>query len=156
MLERAEELYRSILATQTDTAEVRLRLGRVLQLSGGGEKALRELKRSLELAEDSEVEHVAHILLGETCYQMGRLSEAIQSYRAALDIDPHCQVAAVALSHALHRAGDWAGSRQVMHEFFNHHAGRSSGKLDPWLRYVLGNPESMELALGEMRRELLR
>lgn len=154
-LDRAEELYHRILATHPENLEVHLRMGRVMQLRGNGKEAVRELNWSLEQSTDPEIRFVAHMLLGDSCNQLGRLSEAIQSYRAAVEIAPNCQAAAVALSHALHRAGDRAGSREVINHFLNQEV-NPPGVSDRWMRYLFGGQELLDSAMRETRKEFLR
>ena len=155
MFERAEILYREILDNHPENDEVHLRLGRLMQLKGDGEEALRELKWSVQHAADAESRFVAHMLLGETYGQLRRIQEATRSYRAALEIDPHCQAAALGLSHALHRAGDREGSREVIRHFL---AQKPSppGEPDQWIRFLFGRPELLDSAMQETRKEFLQ
>jgi hypothetical protein len=121
---------------------------------GKGPEALRELKWSVDHAADEDNRFVVDMLLGETCGRMGRIQDSIRSYQAALAIDPHCQAAAVALSHALHRAGDRAGSREVIRRFLTQEAG-TPREPDHWMRFVFGGPELLSAAMQETREELL-
>ena len=158
LLKRAEEQYRWILEANPDHAEAHLRLGRVLQLTGRRAKALRELQWSVDHADDPRFEFAAHVLLGDLYNQQGKLPQAIQSFQAALAIDPRCQAAAVALSHALHRAGDRTGSREVLDRFLSDKSdkGSPSGETDGWWRYLLGSSERVDSILGKMREEVLQ
>ncbi len=126
-----------------------------MQLKGNGEEALRELKRSLEYTTNPKIRFVAQLLIGHVCTQLGRLPEAIQSFRTALEIDPHCQAAAVALSHALHRAGDRPGSREVLREFLIR-GGNLPREPDRWIRYLYGSTELLDSTMRETRKEFLQ
>ena len=155
MLERSETVYRGILAIQPENAEVHLRLGRVMQLRGNGEEALRELKLSLEHAYDAEIRFVALMLVGHVSSQLGRMPEAVEAFRESLEIDPHCQAAAVALSHALHRAGDRPGSREVLSAFFAQN-GDLPREPDRWMRYLYGGTELLDSTMRDTRKEFLQ
>jgi tetratricopeptide (TPR) repeat protein len=155
MLDRAEGLYRVVLEKRPDNVEAHLRLGRVLQLKGNWAEAIRELDWSLEHGDDHSIRFVTLMLMGDVYYQLGDLQNAVRSYRGALEIDPGCQVAAVALSHALHRLGEWAGSREVMSRFLDREESPSGGR-DEWQRYVTGSVDQLYSVLQEMREEVLR
>ncbi len=58
-----------------------MRLGRVFQLKGREDKAIRELKWSLEHAEDPTVELIANIILGAIYSDRGELAEVITGRR---------------------------------------------------------------------------
>jgi tetratricopeptide (TPR) repeat protein len=155
MLDRAEGLYREVLANRPENVEAHMRLGRVLQLKKDWAGATRELKWSLEHAEDHAARFVILMLLGDVYYQLGDLPNTVRSYRGALEIDPGCQVAAVALSHALHRSGEWAGSREIMSRFLDREES-SSNRPDEWKRYLSGRVDQLDSVLQEMREEVLR
>lgn len=154
MLEKAERLYRDVLATDPDNVEAHLRRGRVMHLEGNREEALRELKWCLEHTDDPGMELVAHILLGDIYCQLGNYPEAVRSYQSALEIDPRCHAAAMALSHAMHRAGDLAGSRDVIRRFLNQES--SSSEPDGWVIYLSGSPKRLDSVLQELREVLAR
>jgi hypothetical protein len=126
-----------------------------MQLKGDCEEAIRELRWSVERTAEPEGRFVAHMLLGESCSRLGRIQEAARSYQAALEIDPYCQAAAVALSHALHQAGDQAGSREVIRRFLLPEEGRPR-EPDRWMRFLFGEPELLALTMGEIRKEFLQ
>jgi tetratricopeptide (TPR) repeat protein len=149
LAERAEDYYRKIVKANSDNVEARLRLGHVLKLKEKHKDALRELTWCLSHSEDPEIELVAHLLVGGLHEEYNELTKAVESYRAAFDLDPRCQVAAAALSYALHRSGDMTGSREVWVRF----AQRADGS-DGWLRYLHGSPEKIDSMLTRMRGEI--
>jgi GWxTD domain-containing protein len=155
MLDRAELTYRSALENQPENVEAHLRLGRVLQLKRDLAGAARELNWCLGHTEDRADRFVAFMLLGDVYLQLRDLPKAIGAYRNALDIDPHCQVAAVALSHALHRSGDWASSRETIARFLEGNDISSNGP-DEWKRFLSGRAEQLEAVLQKMREEALQ
>ncbi len=148
-IERAEDYYRKILKADRDNAEAHLRLGHVLKLKEKSKDALREIEWCLSHSDDREIELVARLLMGGLREEKNELAKAIESYRAAFDLDPRCQVAAAALSYALHRSGDMAGSRDVWARFIQGTEG-----VDPWLRYLHGSPDRIDAMLTRMRGEI--
>jgi kanamycin kinase len=93
-VERAVELARAELAATDDPRELcRLHgyLGNAARLLGRDEEALRQLRRSLELAErlaDERARTVATIRIGEAHRCFDRLDEAEATLRGALDGAP--------------------------------------------------------------------
>ena len=152
-LEGAEALYRSILEKEPDHGEARVRLGRVLQLQGRTAEALRELESGLGQTSERTLKLVALLLLGELHDGTADTVKAIDSYRAAVETNPECQAAAIALSRALLRAGNARASDQVILEFLRH-AGSRSEAPDLWLRYIGGNAERVESRLAGLRQEI--
>jgi tetratricopeptide (TPR) repeat protein len=151
MLELAEELYREILRSDPAHAETRLRLGRILQLQRRSVEALRELGWGLAHTDDPDLKFLAHMLMGESYDRLDDLSGVIESYRSALEIDPDCQCAAIALSHALHRWGDRASSREVMVDYFSR---VKKDRADRWWQFVMGSTARGESVLETMRQEI--
>jgi Flp pilus assembly protein TadD len=153
LLDRAENEYRTILQIKPDHVEAHLRLARVLQLQGRLEEATREIKSILDHAYDARTELIAYILLGNIHNQRGEVAQEVESFRAAVEIDPHNQVAAVALSHALHRAGDLAGSQRVIERLLTPTDPKLSNP-DEWWRFQLASSEHLDSLLEDMREEL--
>jgi tetratricopeptide (TPR) repeat protein len=151
-LELAEGLYRDVLEAEPSHDEAHLRLGRTLQLSGRSEEAIRQLEWSRDHCDDTQIEFVAHLLLGDLYFGRGTLREAALSYRAALEMDPYCQQAIVGLAQALDQAGDPARGRESVREFFDR-GSRPSGEPDRWQDYLKGSSKDMEVLLNRMRQE---
>jgi tetratricopeptide (TPR) repeat protein len=118
-LKEAESEFRHVLEIQPDNAEVIVRLGRILTLRGEETEALNQLKRGLELTDEPMLELVAHLSLGDIYREQKELARAAQSYQTAMDIDPRCQAAMVALALTLHKAGDAQGSLGVIENYFS-------------------------------------
>lgn len=149
-LRQAESQLRKILGEAPDHLEAHLRLGHVLKLRGERDKALEQLQWVLDHSERQDGLLLSHLLIGDIRRQRGELSRAIESYRIAVASDPGCQAAATALSHALHRAGDRAGSRQVLRHFLDE-KGNQPGKTDAWWRYLQGHSERFDELLEVVR-----
>ncbi len=152
-LEQAEGLFRGVVEEEPTHAEAHLRLGRVLQIKGEREDAIRELKWSLEYSDDLETDFVAHMLLGGLYRGQGRLSEAVRAYQAAIGIDPACQACTIALSYTLEQLGDPEGSHQVIAELLERSL-ELPGDTDWWRSYVRGDSERVETLLAELRNQL--
>jgi hypothetical protein len=122
---------------------------------GRGKDASRQLNKALSVADRPDLALVAHLLLGDLRRVSGDTWGAIASYRAAHQIEPQCQVAATALGHALHRAGDLDASRDVMKGLLGQ---KRSSRIfvDAWWRYLLGGSLNFNLMMAEMRQEVLQ
>jgi GWxTD domain-containing protein len=151
-LELAEGLYRDVLEAEPSHGEAHLRLGRTLQLDGRSEEAIRQLEWSRDHGDDSQIEFVAHLLLGDLYFGRGTLREAARSYRAALERDPYCQQAIVGLAQALDQTGDPGRGRESVVEFFDR-GSRPSGEPDRWQDYLEGSSKDIEGLLDRMRQE---
>ena len=134
---RARAAYESVLARNPNDARARMRLGRVLLLLGEPEAAALQLEASLKTLVDPAHKTVALLSLGDVARSAGRLEVASGLYVQALDEDPRCQSAAVALSHTLRQLGDGTRARDVITksmENINRFA-----PYDSWLTYRLGD-----------------
>ncbi len=154
----AETQFRIALDAEPDHPEALIRLGRVLTLTGHEKEALDLLARGLEKTLDARLKLAGLLSVGESRLRRGEIAEAIQAFRAALELDPACQTSVMALAMALHKAGDTQGSNLVIHEYFlpeeNRSSSRaSSGAHDLWWRYLLGNADRFESLLAELREE---
>ena len=155
----AETQYRIVLDAEPDHAEALIRLGRILALTGQDKEACDHLRRGLERTQDATLRLAGLLSLGEVHLERGETAEAVQSFRAALALDPTCQTSVMALAMALHKTGDSEGSRRVIHEHFlpkkrRPSSSTSSGEFDLWWRYLLDKGERFESLLQELREEI--
>jgi len=141
----AERYYREAVRLDPRLAEARLRLGRVLRLAGAFEEAEGELAAAVDSSEDGYLTALAHLFWGESREARADLAAAIQHYEAALDADRDCQPAAVALSHALHRA---ERSREAKERLMPALAPTEATRRSPWREYHLGLGRRYEAALA--------
>jgi tetratricopeptide (TPR) repeat protein len=168
----ARQAFDRLIRKDSNHAEARLRLGHIMLLWGqmqqkaskrpGPEKsprrkmhreAYQEINRVLERTNEGELLLVANLLLGDIYKDRGEVSRAIESYRAAAEIDPYCQAASVALSHALRLNGGREASREVMRHFLKVTA-RDPVELDGWWRFLLGRSLLAETILKQMGEEM--
>jgi tetratricopeptide (TPR) repeat protein len=155
-LEQAESHYRRALALRPDLLHARVRLGRVLQLMDRTEDSVRELQAVVASAParlDARDAYLARLFLGFAQEHAGALDGAITEYERALGVVPDGQAAAVALSHALHRAGRWPASLEALQSGVVYSGRRP--KLDPWWRYEAAQTEESD-GLEELRAEVSR
>lgn len=148
-LVRAAVRYQRALDLDGNFEEARVRLGYVLLRLGQFEEAQRELERASRDTGEPPTVYLAHIFVGLIHELEGRAEEAVAAYREAHARAPDCQVAAIALSHALYRAGDRAASATIARE-----AGRASASAceDPWWSYDYGQAWKIDQTMDRLRR----
>jgi Flp pilus assembly protein TadD len=132
----------------------RLRLGRVLWRLGELEPARRELEAALPATAQADLKGLAHLFLGRVHLDAGRLAEATEDYRKAVELLPDALSPAVALSHALGLAGDGESARLALRGGLEL-AGRRPQR-DPYLDYLVSNAAGLEPLWDDLRRESLR
>jgi tetratricopeptide (TPR) repeat protein len=155
LLDRAEEQYRIILTTRPNHVEANLRLGHVLMRRKRLDEAIPNLKNVLAHAEQPDHILISNLLLGDIHQSKEELRTAIDFYQSALEIDPQCQAAAVALSHALHRARYLSKSTEVLKNLLNERTAARSND-DSWWRYLKGHSNRFEPMMKDLRSEVLR
>jgi tetratricopeptide (TPR) repeat protein len=101
---KAMRAYREAARLDPGLVEARLRLGRVLGLSGAYDEAEKEFA-AVESSGDGRLTSLARIFWGGLRDTRGDLSGAVRHYQAAMAADPESSMAAFALSEALHRSG---------------------------------------------------
>lgn len=159
--EEARRSFSEAIAIDPALVLARVHLGRVLWRLGEGEQARSALAQAQEgalaqaqeRARDPMIQYLAHLFLGQVHEDADRLTEAVAEYRAALDLDPQAQSAAVALSHGLRLLGDPESARQVLERALSR-AGRRSGR-DPYWDYIVGTAVHADEMFGELRRATL-
>ncbi len=125
-------LLRRAVAAAPESEEARLRLGRVL-LETGDTKGGLALLDELRSARDPELAYLAWLLRGGALARSGRLPEALESYRAALALEPRGQVAHLALARALDESGLPGASAEVAEGLAV--VTREPAFADPWWTY---------------------
>ncbi len=151
-LTKAAEQLHLVLDAEPDSVEAHLRLGRVLAMQKKNDEAVVELEWVAPRTEDPQFRLVSHLTIGAIRKSEGELDAAIESYRKALNLDPTCQAAAIALAHAHHAKGDREDSVRLLDQFFEQpELGIAD---DLWFRYLLGHSDRYEALLLEMRAEV--
>lgn len=143
----AGELRRAI-ALQPDLIEARVRLGRVLTLTGRHDEAGRVLA-DLDNSAGPRFTYLARLFEGTLAERRGDATAAEQRYMSAIDAAPAAQSARVALAHLRHAAGDRAGAATRVRALASDLAARDAD--DPWLWYLKGMSWRAEGYLAELR-----
>jgi tetratricopeptide (TPR) repeat protein len=113
-LVRAEDIYRRLLASNPEWDEVRLRLGRVLQVSARPEPALAEFGRVAGTTADPRLRYLAHLFAGDELRRRPRFEGAREELARALEAWPGGQSAALSLAALLHAEGERAGAASTL------------------------------------------
>ncbi|MBL4691651.1 MAG: tetratricopeptide repeat protein [Rhodospirillales bacterium] len=98
----AEHLYREVLQSRPDAAEILSKLGAALAVQGKFIEAVSALRRAIE--KDPELAE-AHNNLGSVFQIQGKLDNAVVSLRRALDITPDQAAAHINLGNILSKQG---------------------------------------------------
>ena len=152
-LERAEMRYRGIMEIEPSNETAQIGLAHVLVLKDRHDEALQLVEPLEGKMAESHLDVVSLLILGDIYKSQDQLTKAIRSYRKAVHIDPSCQAAVVALSHALYRNRDVDGARNVMREFLSN---RATSETDSWWIYLKGDRGRSVGFLENMRKELGR
>jgi tetratricopeptide (TPR) repeat protein len=131
---RALRAYREAARLDPGLVEARLRLGRVLGLSGAYDEAEKEFA-AVESSGDSRLKALARIFGGGLRDARGDLAGAVRQYEAAVAADPESSMAAFALSEALHRSGRHGQAAECLAVALR--PSRAT-EVSPWLAYHLG------------------
>jgi predicted Zn-dependent protease len=157
----AERYYHRALAIAPGRMELQLRLARIRQTQGKAGEAVAELQDILAQpsAEPGAV-YLAQLMSGAIHEGAGQLPEAARCYRAALLAEPRAQVATIALSHALYRAGQRAEAAQLLERWLENVEGPPPANVDDWMTFEWGSParvfQPQERLLGQLRQDLAR
>jgi len=153
LLLQARSSFREALAIDPDAHEARLRLGRVSWRLGRMDEARSALKTVVAHAPDRRRLYLAHLFLGQVEEDEGRVSQADEHYRKALEIEPASQAAGVALSQVRFLLGDLAGARQTLDRALRAASHRSE---DAFWSYRAGDHKKVDAILAELREEMVR
>ena len=154
-LRDAEATYRRALRALPDLVEARVRLGRVLHQRGEPSPAAVELAAAAAHPQaDPPMRYLAWLFLGAAREAEKRPREAVEAYRAAAALDTDSTVAAVALSHALHDAGDRDAAQDVLRAALS--GARRRRDWDAWWNYRWGRSHEAEARLEALRERAMR
>ncbi len=102
---RAQNAYERVLRLAPEWEEAHLRFGRYLQRVGDTKGAHRELSLVLDRSQVAPHRALAHLFMGRLAEAREQFEDAALHYRAALEEQPTCQAARLALGHTLLRSG---------------------------------------------------
>jgi tetratricopeptide (TPR) repeat protein len=146
-LSRAEEAYRRVLGVEPGQVEARIRLGRILGLTGRHTEALAELGAAsrdvtARRASGAEVErpvlYFLALFLGEENEATDNLDAARRSYARALDLYPGARSAWLDLSRLEWRNGARAAAAAAIARMADAAPGHEPD--DPWKDYFCAGP----------------
>jgi hypothetical protein len=141
------ERYLALTEQPQVAAEAHVRLALILFRLVERDKALQHLELALELAREPEVVYLAHLLRGAIQEREGRDDEAIEAYRAALNVFPRAQSATSRLVARLFGAGRRAEAAALADEFF----ATAEAAPDPWAIYRVGEARFLRSYLARLR-----
>jgi VWFA-related protein len=148
---RALDLYERALERDPSLLEARLRRGRIEMRLDREKDAATNLEAVRSQAAEPYLRALASFFLGTLAEKQGRISEAVESYRAALAADPRFQTASVARAEALRRQGRSAAARKAIVDGLSFPPTQDD---DPWIGYHLGLAWRRDADLAALREGL--
>ena len=147
-LAEVEALYAKALEQDPGLLPARLRLGRVLVLSGKPQEALPELERVWRESPRSRQYYMARLFEGQAREGLGDLPGAALAFSAAAERLPQAQSAFVALGRALDRLGERTRAQEAFDQAIRR---RAQPRNDPWWDYLAGELDRIEGLFEELR-----
>ena len=150
-LERAQRPLSEVVKMRPDRLDAQLHLGRVTWRLGRPGEA-REILGTVLASKPSPSEaYLAHLSLGQILEEGDELEAAARAYSEAVALDPQCQAARLALSHAQMLLGDVASARPELERAVSS-AGRRSAQDAFWV-YPWGPSAQSDALLAALRLE---
>jgi tetratricopeptide (TPR) repeat protein len=103
---------------------------------------------------DQATRYLAWLFLGAAREAEKRPREAVEAYRAAVALDPQSTVGAIALSHALHEAGERDAAQDVLRAALS--GARRRRDWDAWWNYRWGRSHEAPARLQALRERAMR
>ena len=147
----ARRLLERALAIEPAHVEARLRLARVISLSGDDRRAAPLLEPLLEAGDPTERRSafLARLMLGTIRLRLGPRSDAVRLFEECVELVPSAQSGYVALANALHSSGKVSEASSVTERMFN----APAHPPDPWASYSYGQYWIAEPLLESLRKE---
>ncbi len=133
--EEAARRYTDAAKVDAVAGEALLRLGHVNLDLGKPDDAIKALDRVEPLTEDPTLVYLARLFRGTTLERLGKLDDAAQAYRGALQIGPGAQSASISLAAVTLKQGDRAAGDRIVHDVLV----RPEPAPDPWWMYWPGD-----------------
>ena len=131
----AEHLYRNLLARDPSLAEARLHLGRVLDIDGRSDAALRELRQLGAASVEARLRYMGHLFAGDLLRRQARLADARDDFALAVEAWPGGQAASLGLAEALQSLGEPEAASALMAALED----REPVRPDPFRSYHFGD-----------------
>jgi tetratricopeptide (TPR) repeat protein len=148
-LHEAEVIYRGLITQDASLGEARLRLGRVLAITGRVEPALEEFQQLVATERDLRLKYLAHLFAGDALRRESRLSDASTEFGRALEACPDGQAAALGLAETQHSLGRRLEATQALTNAIEDRDGRV--RSDPFRTYSLGARDEQKRLLESVR-----
>jgi tetratricopeptide (TPR) repeat protein len=134
-LQRLKEQYRTLVGYPTVAAEALVRLALIEFRFAEREQALEHLALAVTLSRDPHVTYLAHLVTGTIQERQAAPGQAIDAYRAALNLYPRAHSATSLLIARLFQTGARAEAAALAEDLFL----EGGPAPDPWRAYRLGD-----------------
>jgi len=148
-LRRTVSILDALIVPGPMLAEVHLYDGVSALRLGDRTTALQHFEDVRRLTVERRLRYMADVLAGLVHERSGEWSEAIASYRAALETVPHARTPATLLTAALLRSGQSADAAEFAADFL-----RAPDSDDPWDEFWGGDYRLLGVYLEQLRRAL--
>ena len=149
-LRRVKEQYRALIGQPAVAAEALVRLALIEFRFAEREQALEHLTHALALSRDPHVTYLAHLVSGTIHDRRGTYPEAIEAYRAALNVYPRAHSATALLVARLFQTGSRAEAAALADDLF----AEAEPAPDPWRAYRLGDQRLLPSYFNQLRMTL--
>jgi tetratricopeptide (TPR) repeat protein len=146
---RLRDRYLSLTRLPTVAAEAHVRLALMATRFAEPDEALRHVEHAQEMAHEPYVVYLSYLVAGTVHERQRRDDEAIDAYRAALNVFPRAQSATSLLATLLFGLGRHAEAAALADDFFVSGSGDLAG--DPWSTYRLGDFRLLPAYLAQLR-----
>ncbi len=150
-LELARKFYQQAVESRPDFAEARLRLGRVIGLSGDHKQAIAELRRAGEDMKDPQLSYYAALFLGHEQARLGHKPEAREQFMRAATLYPNAQSPLISLGWLALNNGDAQEASLAVDRVFTLPV-RDSLPEEPWWDYGSDPVRNAAELVAEMRK----
>jgi tetratricopeptide (TPR) repeat protein len=150
---RAETLLRDVIAAGAARPVARLRLGRVLQVTGRAGESGVELQALVEQehGQDKDTAYLARLFLARMFEEEGKSQQAIALYEAATQFRPRNQTARIGLARLLAESGRRDEANALVIAALTTERERSD---EPWWAYYYPDESALPLLVAKMRERL--
>ena len=149
-LQRLKEQYRALVGYPTVAAEALVRLALIEFRFAEREQALEHLALAVTLSRDPHVTYLAHLVTGTIHERQAAPAQAIDAYRAALNLYPRAHSATSLLIARLFQTGARAEAAALAEDLFL----EGGPAPDPWRAYRLGDQRLLPEYFNQMRAAL--
>jgi tetratricopeptide (TPR) repeat protein len=150
-LRQAQRFFRQAVEHNPRLTEARIRLGRVLELSGQAQEAAAELRRASAEADNGLLHYYAELFLGQAEQALGHRDAAREAFEHAARLYPRAQSPSLALSQLARRYDDRGGALGALQLVLTL-PGDERSREDPWWYYHGTHVPDASTLLRELRK----